>query len=101
VGPLRPDGGVPLWLGELTAELRADGRPTFRAAALRPLRAETIAHAAEAAPGFDPALRGAPFVTRDGVVLALCSGAGDGIVRAVPMAAVREAVALLDRRAAQ
>lgn len=101
VGPLDAGGALVSWLGELSVERRADGRPSFRAAALRPMHADSGALAATAAPSFDPALCGAPFVTRDGVVLALCAGIGDGVVRAVPMALVREAVSLLDRRAAR
>jgi hypothetical protein len=87
----------PLWVGELRVTRQPGGRRSFRALALRPLRAGV--DSTGTAPSFDPTLRGAPFVTRDGVVLALCAGTGDAGVFAVPMARVREAVALLDRSA--
>jgi hypothetical protein len=108
VGPATEGGTAVVWLGELSVEHHVDRRPSFRAAALRPLRgdaalaatgAAAAASATTAAGGFDPALRGAPFVTRDGVVLALCAGQGEAGVRAVPMAHVREALSLLNRRA--
>lgn len=108
VGPATEGGSAVVWLGELSVEHHVDRRPSFRAAALRPLRGDTPTAstgagtaAAAATPVFDPALRGAPFVTRDGVVLALCAGYGEGGVRAVPLAHVREAISLLDRRAAR
>jgi hypothetical protein len=89
---------TPLWVGELRVTRQPGGRRSFRALALRPLRAAADS-VSGGAPTFDPTLRGAPFVTRDGVVLALCAGTGDAGVSAVPMARVREAVALLDRSA--
>jgi hypothetical protein len=89
----------PLWVGELRVTRQPGGRRSFRALALRPLRAAADSVAGGVAATLDPTLRGAPFVTRDGVVLALCAGTGDAGVFAVPMARVREAVALLDRSA--
>lgn len=97
----RPD--VSMWVGVLTPERARDGRPSFHGNGLRPLRNEALASAeAEVmTPPVDPVLVGAPFVTRDGIVLALYAGARDGKVHAVPMALVRDAVAMLDRRAAR
>ena len=94
---------VAMWVGVLTPERSADGRPSFHGNGLRQLRSEALASAeAEVvAPPVDPALRGAPFVSREGVVLALYAGIRDGMVHAVPMALVRDAVATLDRRAAR
>lgn len=102
VGPA-PTAGVPIWVGVLRMERDAAGRPTYHGGPLRPVRATEALAAAEArpepAPGVDPALRGAPFVTRDGVVLGLYAGTRDGAPQAVPVALVREAVAVLERRA--
>jgi hypothetical protein len=94
---------VSMWVGVLTPERAPDGRPSFHGNALRPLRNDALAsaEAETVAPLVDPALCGAPFVTRDGVVLALYAGIRDGRVHAVPMALVRDAVATLDRRAAR
>jgi len=90
---------VPMWVGKLLPD-RENGRPYFRSEALRPLRGDG-AEAASSPPTLDPMLRGAPFVTRDGVVLALYAGTRDGKAEAVPMALVREAVTILDRHAAR
>lgn len=97
----RPD--LAMWVGVLTPERSPDGRPSFHGKGLRRLRNDALATAeAEAAvPPLDPMLRGAPFVARDGVVLALYGGMRDGRVHAVPMALVRDAVATLDRHAAR
>jgi hypothetical protein len=90
---------LPMWVGKLTAQRGADGRPSYQGEGLRPLRADVVgaAEAEAAVPPVDPALCGAPFVTRDGVVLALYAGNSADGVRAIPMALVRDAVALLDR----
>src|SRR5262249_14262361 len=92
-------GDVPMWVGKLLPD-RSNGRPYFRSETLHPLRSDG-ADAAPNSPGLDPVLRGAPFVTRDGVVLALYAGTRDGKAEAVPMALVREAVTILDRHAAR
>ncbi len=95
----RPE--LPMWVGKLTAQRGADGRPSYQGDGLRPLRADVVgtAEAEAAAPPVDPALCGAPFVTRDGVVLALYAGRTADGIRAVPMALVRDAMAVLDRHA--
>lgn len=94
---------VSMWVGVLTPERASDGRPSFHGNGLRPLRNDALAsaEAEPVTPPVDPALLGAPFVTRDGVVLALYAGIRDGVVRAVPMALVRDAVAGLDRTSAR
>jgi len=92
---------MPMWVGKLTAQRGADGRASYQGDGLRPLRADVVgtADAEAAAPPVDPALCGAPFVTRDGVVLALYAGRTADGIRAVPMGLVRDAVTGLDRHA--
>jgi len=59
---------------------------------------EAIGSAEAGAPAaVHPALVGAPFVSRDGVVLALYAGLDAGTPRAVPMTLIREALLRLER----
>jgi hypothetical protein len=96
---------LPMWVGELRVE-RGVGRPAYAGARLRPIRVVASGEGAEADADSDaqrsavihPLLRGAPFVTAEGVVLGLYVGERGGKPRAVPMALVREALAALDRR---
>jgi len=98
----------PLWIGALRLQRAADGRLCYAGSRLHALPdaserspGDGGAEAGAALPGVDPVLRGAPFVTMQGVVLGLYVGDLDGHPRAVPMALVREAVSGLDRRAAR
>ena len=103
------DLATPLWIGELRYERSAAGRPVYAGERMRPLRdagdTATVNTGSDVGTSsrftIDPALRGAPFVTREGVVLGLYVGQREGRPRAVPMALVREALAGLDRRAAR
>jgi hypothetical protein len=101
VAPARLE--APILVGELRATRGPDGRPTYRGSRLRVVRgADGVASAeADAAPAVDPALQGAPFVSRNGVVLALYAGERDGVEQAVPMALVREAMARLIPKASE
>jgi hypothetical protein len=95
-----PLGNTLLWVGELQRGSDSEDRSgLYRGASLRALQDPNAASAATAdqAGELDPVLRGAPFVTRDGLVLALYLGQQDGVLAAVPMAAVREAVAAIPR----
>jgi hypothetical protein len=102
VGPAHA-AAEPIWVGVLRMERDAAGRPTYHGGPLRPVRATEALAAAEAGPeaaqGLHPALRGAPFVSQDGVVVGLYAGTRDGAPQAVPLALVREAVAAMERRA--
>lgn len=92
--------GQSLWIGELHATREPDGDAVYRGLKLRTLRDPEAASATVEAPrpgAIDPVLCGAPFVTREGVVVALYLGMDGGESTAVPMALVRDAVAALDR----
>jgi hypothetical protein len=98
----------PLWVGELRLQRTPDGRVHYAGAKLHvvgpsgPAPEETATGAPVPAPaGVDPVLRGAPFVTLEGVVLGLYVGDQEGRPRAVPMALVREAATALDRHASR
>jgi hypothetical protein len=94
-----------LWVGELAPRVDPSGRTIYRGQRLRALRPAGGLAAAEADAGgavrIDPALVGAPFVTREGVVLAIYLGEQDGGIVALPMGAVRDALGALDRHAAR
>jgi hypothetical protein len=92
----------PVWVGELMPGAGRGGRRAYRTEALRALALGELPGAAHAAgAGLDPVLCGAPFVDRDGRIVALCAGArGDGVV-AIPIAPVRDALLLLERQAAR
>ena len=101
---------TPLWIGELRFERSRDRRPAYAGQNLRALHDSLDTRGVAAADSeierghrlpIDPVLRGAPFVTLEGVVLGLYVGDRDGRPHAVPMALVREALAGLDRRAAR
>jgi hypothetical protein len=84
---------LPLWVGVLEATRTEDGRPGYRGTRLRELAgSEGEAAAAPAPPSIHPALQGAPFVTREGVVVALFAGTQNGVPQAVPMGLVRRAL---------
>ena len=94
---------MPIWVGVLTPLDGADGRRAYNTELLRPVQNADILSSAHAAtdpqPDLDPVLRGAPFVGRDGSVVALYIGARDGRSQAVPIAPIRAALEDLERRA--
>jgi hypothetical protein len=94
---------IPIWVGMLTPQDDATGRRTYLTELLRPVQdTEPLASAhAESQPELDPALRGAPFVSRDGSVVALYLGRQEARCQAVPIAPVRDALQMLERRAAR
>jgi hypothetical protein len=91
---------LPLWVGVLESDHDSAGRAIYRGTRLRELAAlgdqAGTAHASSA--NIHPALLGAPFVTREGVVVALYIGNEAGTPRAVPMGLVRQALASLGQR---
>jgi hypothetical protein len=88
---------LPLWVGVLESEHDAGGRALYRGTRLRELAAvDAQAGAAHAsAANIHPALRGAPFVTREGVVVALYAGSDTGAAQAVPIGRVRQVLSSL------
>jgi hypothetical protein len=88
---------LPLWVGVLESGHAADGRAVYRGTGLRALAGlEGQAAAAQAgSANIHPALQGAPFVTREGVVVALYTGNDAGAPQAVPIGLVRQALASL------
>ena len=102
VGPAQL-ADMPIWVGVLTSAAGRSGRRTYHTDLLRPvLRAETVS-TAQAAGDIEadlaPVLAGAPFVSRDGEIVALYAGRRDGAAEAVPIGPIREALAALDRQA--
>ena len=91
---------MPIWVGVLTPGPSA-GRRAYTASVLRPVLDPGAISAANAADSthIDPVLAGAPFVDRRGAVVALYAGRGVRGPEAIPIAAVREAMHALERRA--
>jgi hypothetical protein len=91
-----------LWVGELQVAA-SEERALYCGEGLRAVRdPDGLADVANDAPtAINPVLRGAPFVTRDGLVLALYLGERQGTTSAVPMALVRAAATALDRQTAR